>query len=556
MSPARAAVLLAVLAVRARAMPPLVGPGGRPVATIRWPGLVQAPEPVRPTTDDAREVLLLLVDFPDNTARHDTAAFRQALFTAGNNSIVDYYDEASFGNLALAGALSGWHRAAYGFEHYLGDSFGIFGDYPHNSQGLVVDLVRQADPFVDFARYDRDDDGVVDGLWVMHAGPGAEETGNPRHIWSHKWQLSDPTFGSPGPVQTNDGVSVDVYSVQPERFEDNEIMSIGVFCHEFGHILGLPDLYDTDYSSSGLGRFCLMAGGSWGQATDGTPGSSPVHPCAWCKYLLGWVRPESLEQGLVDSLPGADIPTAATAPAAYRLVRNPAGVDWGRGGTGIGEYFLVENRQRTGFDAGLPGAGLLILHVDESQASNDDERRPLVGILRADGSPSLALPADDRGSDAHLWKASDSGVSPYTVPGTMFHDGVQSGVAATNISASGLVMQADLEIGPLFLGTVYSCPNPVVVREGTEHATIVYEPSDDRLAGRFPDFTVTIFDIAADRVRVLDRGEEVNPGHRAAFWDLRDDSGRPVGTGMYFYVVRIEDSGVVERSRGRLTIVR
>jgi len=163
-------------------------------------------------------------------------------------------------------------------------------------------------------------------LLVVHAGPGAEETGNPRDIWSHKWQLSDATFGSPGPVQTQDGVTVDAFSVEPERFENGRLMSIGVFCHEFGHLLGMPDLYDTDYSTYGLGGFCVMAAGSWARASQSDPpGSCPVLPCAWNKYLLGWVRPESVEQGGVDSVESAHLPAAATNPAAYRVLANPGG---------------------------------------------------------------------------------------------------------------------------------------------------------------------------------------------------------------------------------------
>ncbi len=501
---------------------------------------------------------MLLADFSDNSHTHEQAALQGLLFDTGKGSMTDYYLEASYGNLTLSGRVAGWYRMDQSYSYYLGDSFGIYGDFPHNSQGLVTDLVRKADPDIDFSQYDADNDGVVDGLLVVHAGPGAEETGNIRNIWSHKWQLSDPVFGSPGPVQTNDGVSVDVFSVQPERFEDGGIISIGVFCHEFGHVLGLPDLYDTDYSSSGIGRFCLMAAGSWGRASESDPpGSSPVHPCAWCKYLLGWVQPESLEQGLVDSLAGAGIGAASAGSCCYRILRNPDGVDWRMTDPGYGEYFLVENRQRTGFDAGLPGSGLLILHVDESRPSNDDETRPLVGILQADGSPDYALPARDRGSDADLWKESDTGVAGFTVPSTAFYDGVQSGVAVRNISASDSVMTADLEIAPLFLGKVYSFPNPVVVVAGSEKATIVYEPTDpERLAGQFPEFKVRIYNLAAAPVRVLDDEEEVNLEHRAAYWNLKNEQGRPATSGMYFYTVEIEGDGITERNKGRLTIIR
>ncbi|MCX6841421.1 MAG: M6 family metalloprotease domain-containing protein [candidate division WOR-3 bacterium] len=261
------------------------------------------PESVRQAVDQPGNVLVLLVDFGDNVQSHASAEFQQLLFGSGNSSMRDYYLEASFGSLPIDGRVAGWYRNDQPYSYHLGDSFGIYGDFPHNSQGLVAALVHAADPDVDFSRFDNDHDGVVDDLLVVHAGPGAEETGNPHDIWSHKWQLSDPVFGSPGPVQTEDGVTVDAFSVEPERFEDGRLESIGVFCHEFGHLLGMPDLYDADYSTNGLGYFCLMAAGSWARASESDPpGSCPVLPCAWNKYLVGWVRPDSVEQGGVDSI--------------------------------------------------------------------------------------------------------------------------------------------------------------------------------------------------------------------------------------------------------------
>jgi immune inhibitor A len=541
-------------------MPPMPAMEGRDAAVVShpWPGAVNRPEPVKLALDQSRDILVLLVDFSDNTATHAGSEFEQLLFGSGTSSMRDYYLQASFGSLTIGGQVSGWYRAGQPYSYYVGDSFGIYGDFPRNSQGLVAALVSAADPEVDFSWFDHDRDGVVDDVLVVHAGPGAEETGSHDDVWSHKWQLSDRTFGSPGPVQTQDGVNVDAFSIQPERFAGGRLMSIGVFVHEFGHLLGMPDLYDTDYSTSGLGYFCLMAAGSWGRASKSDPpGSCPVLPCAWNKYLLGWVRPESVEQGGVDSVEAARLPAAAANPVAYRLLSNPGGADWRPGGTGTGEYFLVENRQRLGFDRGLPGSGLLILHVDESQPDNNAEAHPLVGILQADRTAGYALPQGDPGSDADLWKESDTGVRSFTVPSSAFYDGVQSGAAIYAISGSDAVMTASLKVAPLFLGKVYSYPNPVVVRSQSDRATIVYAPTDTgRLSGQYPDFKVRIFNLAGEPVRVLDKDDEVNPQHRAAFWDVKNDQGWPAASGMYLYTVELEQNGVLEQNVGRLTVVR
>ncbi|MGQ9678734.1 MAG: M6 family metalloprotease domain-containing protein [bacterium] len=535
------------------AMPPMPGNTRR----VHFPGRVERPEKVAKVTDRPRRFLVILVDFDDKPHQHPVIEFDKLLFGTNSRSLRDYFREVSYGNLTVEGEVFGWVRLSNLYSSYLGDSFGIYGSFPHNSQGLVRDLVLEVDDQIDFSLYDWDDDGFVDGLMVVHSGPGAEETGSHHDIWSHKWQLSDPVFGSPGPIETQDGVSVDVFSIQPERFSDGSLVSIGVFCHEFGHILGLPDLYDTDYSSSGLGIFCLMAGGGWARASESEPyGSSPVHICAWGKYFLGWVRPESVEVGGVDSL-FAFIPASANERAVFRILNNPGGPDWSLAGTGSGEYFLVENRQPIKFDRGLPGGGLLILHIDESCSNNDNEHHPLVGILRADRSPSFALGPNERGSDAQLWKESDTGVRNFTIPSTAFYDGVQSGVVIEKISSSGEAMSAVLRIAPLFLGRVYSFPNPVIPPRGNSQATIVYTPTDsERLANKFPPFRVKIYNIAGEPVRVLKAEPEINRVHRAAYWDLRNSRGKPVTSGLYFYVVELEDEGVKEEGIGRLTIIR
>ncbi|MCR4423766.1 MAG: M6 family metalloprotease domain-containing protein [candidate division WOR-3 bacterium] len=549
----RLLVLVTLLFGSLGAMPPM--PGN--TVKLRFPGQLEKPERVRALTDEPRRFLVLLVDFSDKPHQHSKGEFEQLLFGTGNLSMRDYFLEVSYGGLTMTGEVVDWVRLGNPYSYYLGDSFGIYGTFPRNSQGLVRDVVLAVDSRVDFSRYDGDGDGFVDGLMLIHAGAGAEETGSRQDIWSHKWQLSDPLFGSPGPVQTQDGVQVDVFSIQPERFQDGSLITIGVFCHEFGHILGLPDLYDTDYSSSGLGIFCLMAGGGWARVNESEPyGSSPVHICSWGKYLLGWVRPESIEKGGIDSL-FASITATARQPVCFRILSNPGGVDWSGAGTGSGEYFLVENRQRIGFDRGLPGSGLLILHIDESQPSNDNERHPLVGILRADRSPSFALGPNDRGSDAQLWKASDTGVRNFTTPSTAFYDGVQSGVVIEKISPSGENMTALLRIAPLFLGRVYSFPNPVIPPKGNRQATIVYTPTDSaRLANKYPQFKVKIYNIAGEPVRILDKETEINRTHRAAFWDLKNSRGKPVTSGMYFYVVELEDEGVKEEGIGKLTVIR
>ncbi len=510
-----------------------------------------------------KRALMVLIDFSDNTHIYNKENFDSLVYGSTTRSMANYYRENSYGKfwLETTSLVTNWQRATQDYSYYVGDSFGIYSNYPHNSQGLVYEACRLIDPFVDFRQFDENSDGLVDNIFIVHAGPGAEETGNPRHIWSHKWQLSDNSMGCPGPYQTQDGVRVDHYSVEPERFENpSTLITIGVFCHEFGHQIGLPDLYDTDYSSSGLGRFCLMAAGSWARAsTADPPGSSPVHICSWGKYQLGWITPVGIERRGLKEIKNAPLPAIARDSTCYRMLEDPYGPDWDEDG-GNGEYFLVENRFRCGFDQGLPGNGLLILHIDDSRMSNSDDEHPIVGIMQADGNTRPSLPYGDLGSENDLWKNSAYGFGDTSRPSSYDYNGNPTGVWVYNISSNDSVMKADLWVTPVLLGKVYSYPNPYIKGQALKKLTITYVPSDTlEFINKFPGFKVTIFNLAGEKVRTLDDPTEIDRFSRRAYWDLRNDKGNNVTSGMYFYLIEsIPESPTdrVERNKGRLTIIR
>lgn len=138
---------------------------------------------------------------------------------------------------------------------------------------MARDAARLANPDVTFSKYDNDNDGYVDAFVIVHAGMGAERTGKGTDIWSHKWTLAD------GPYDA-DGTKIFSYLTVPGDCK------LGVCAHELGHLaFGWPDLYDADYSSEGVGVWCLMAAGSYNGNED-----NPSVPCAWCKVDQGWVE--------------------------------------------------------------------------------------------------------------------------------------------------------------------------------------------------------------------------------------------------------------------------
>ena len=169
---------------------------------------------------------------------------------------------------------------------------------------------------------------------------GAEETGNVWQIWSHRWSL-------PSTI-TLDGVHIKDYTMQPEMHQGGSFISIGVFCHEWGHFLGINwEEYDPDYPPMDLGDWSVMATGCY-NGPNGTDGSSPAHQSAYCKYFLGWSDMITVDSNQA----GAEIPEAETSPVSYRL--------WTAGGV-ESEFFMVENRQKTGFDSRPPGKWLVDL---------------------------------------------------------------------------------------------------------------------------------------------------------------------------------------------------
>ncbi len=226
----------------------LVPPGHFPMATppsvIRNVALNRAP--LRGTV----RVAVILVDFSDRQfeAQHTATHFEQLFFSQGTvptGSVREYFQDVNDGLIDIQGQVVGPLRLGRSLTQYANGASGT-GDVRPNAGTMARDTALAADPEINFAPIDNDGDGFVDAFVIVHAGPGAEETGNPDHIWSHKWVLD-------GGELLIDATRLFAYLTVPEDAR------IGVCCHQLGHLLfGFPDLYDTDGSSSGVGNWCLM----------------------------------------------------------------------------------------------------------------------------------------------------------------------------------------------------------------------------------------------------------------------------------------------------------
>jgi len=335
--------------------PPSSFPPGTPLAAIRNAAAERAP------LRGQLRVIVVLVDFTDKQFGEAASRFEDLFFSTGRiptGSVTEYYTDVTGGLVSVVGQVVGPFTMPQTLAWYANGNYGIGKPSGEaRAQILAQDAAAAANPSVDFGPYDNDGNGYVDAFIVVHAGEGGEETGNSGDIWSHKWVLPQE-FDA-------DGTKIYGYLTIPENAK------LGVAAHELGHLLfGFPDLYDIDYTSEGIGDWCLMAGGSWNGGGD-----TPAHPSAWCKAQQEWATVENVTAD--ETLTIQDVKTARKV---YRL--------WTDGAAGQ-EYFLLENRQQAGFDAALPGAGLLVWHVDESRETNEDENHYLVGLIQADGSRDL-----------------------------------------------------------------------------------------------------------------------------------------------------------------------
>ena len=376
------------------------------------------------TTSDS--TVVILVDFYDQPAdpANTAAAFDSLLFSVGKNptgSMKEYYLQNSYGQYVIGGKAFGWYRPLGNHQSY--DGYDDPGDDGNFSPAILVQwAVTEADLNVDFSQFDTNHDGFIDGVIVVHSGYGAEESGNRTDIWSHMSNIS---------IATNDGVTIRSYTIQPEKSDSSKTMSaIGVFCHEWGHVMGLPDLYDTDGTSEGLGNWSLMGSGNYNGGSK-----RPAHLDAWCKYWLEWI---SLTSPMANQT-GVDIPAIEFNPVAYRLAKN--------GNPGAYEYFLVENREQIGFDDNLPGKGLLIYHIDNSVSGNSNDWHPKVFLEQADGKFDLQH-SGNRGDGGDPYPGAESvrEFNDITIPDSRLYNGTSSQVAVWNIPDPDSVMTVDFDV--------------------------------------------------------------------------------------------------------------
>lgn len=423
------------------------------------PAGVQAAAPVAGN----RNMLIILINFSNHTLTTTPANWYSTIFstTSGTLSVANYYKDNSFSTLTLSPAP---HRQTGNPSGII--SVTIAANHPNSgsrfnyaSETNILNLaLAQAANHITFAAYDTNGNGTLEQpelmIYFIYAGYEASGSNQTPRIWAHAW-------GGAGVTAGTGGKAVAAWALSGELNDARVQHPMGIIAHELGHaICGLPDLYDTSGNNSAMGNFSLMAGGSWGRDAGQNGGTTPTLLDAWSREFLGWTTP------VVMSVTGAiSLNHPLTSPsAAYKLIK-PA--------TSSSEYFLIENRQPTGWDLGLRGmanfgggwaGGLLITHIDNTAGtadSNDINNYTAnsntpghQGVLPVQADTSscnmLNIGSTCRGAATTLfYSGNNANWSRQTSPNSNYYSGSATDFSLIGISAPHSTMTANSPMPPV-----------------------------------------------------------------------------------------------------------
>lgn len=321
------------------------------------------------------KALVLLVNYKDvkfktpNPHEYFSAMLMEEGFSQykGTGSARDYFVENSNGRFRPEFDCYGpvelpKNRSYYGANNS--------NDEDVAPEDMIIHAVQLLDAEVDFSQYDTNGDGFVDNVYVFYAGEGENVEGVTENaVWPHSYNI----YYGAGKVCQADGVKFDYYACSNE-WDGSKPDGIGTFVHEFSHVLGLPDLYDVYYENA-----TSVTPGEWDLLDSGSYNNDSRTPPAYSAYernALGWNEPVVLDgpasvslEHILYSNQSYLIPTEKTT-----------------------EFFLLENRQNTGWDKYLPGHGMLVWHIDFDETVwyknevNTNRSHQYVDIVEAGGS--------------------------------------------------------------------------------------------------------------------------------------------------------------------------
>ena len=285
---------------------------------------------------------------------------------------------------------------------------------------MVKEACQLVDDSVDFKQYDNNNDGYVDFVYVIYAGYGEADGGDENTIWPHSYWLLDA-----GITCKVDGKYVDLYACGNELdSRTNYHTGIGTFCHEFSHVLGLPDLYET----TGYGTYKTI--GAWSILDYGpynNDGNTPPAYSAYEQFFMGWLIPRLIvdaENVELEELQASNSALLISSSDQHNLIGNDPKPT---------TFYLLENRQQVGWDKYLPGHGLMLTKVQYSSNNwqqntvNNKAQSMGVDLIEADGMTPNSKQNGYDGKPGDLFPAGATaylGITNHSIEDVSEQDGI------------------------------------------------------------------------------------------------------------------------------------
>lgn len=318
------------------------------------------------------KVLVILVNFSDKAfvTPSPLTSFRNMSNSEGysangaTGSARDYFMSASYGKFTPDFDVVGPYTLPQPMAYYGANDANGNDIRP---QYMIASACEAADQDgVDFTRYDNDNDGFVDNVFVYYAGNNEAEGGPANSIWPHRWSLWEA--GYPG-NNVFDGKTINYYACTSELkgSSGTEMCGIGTFCHEFGHVLGLPDYYHTTYSVdiNTLNEWSIMDEGCYLNS-----GKTPPTYSVFDRFYLGWLTPQQVSSSsdlTLKPIYQGKTPPPNTQNQAFLISETTHNLNGNN--PSPTEFYVLEYRKLTGWDAYLPAEGMLIWHIDYNETA-------------------------------------------------------------------------------------------------------------------------------------------------------------------------------------------
>ena len=380
--------------------------------------------------------LVILVNFTDMAFETDKAEMDSML--TGKNYTRDYSYFYRGKKQSITSKGSAWQYFYDSSNGHYDPQFDVIGPvtvsknmeyYGKNNPSTQFDaapwtMVKEAcqlvDDSVDFKQYDNNNDGYVDFVYVIYAGYGEADGGDENTIWPHSYWLLDA-----GITCKLDGKYVDLYACGNEMdSRTNYHTGIGTFCHEFSHVLGLPDLYET----TGYGTHKTI--GAWSILDYGpynNDGNTPPAYSAYEQFFMGWLMPRLIvdaENVELEELQESNSALLISSSDQHNLIGNDPKPT---------TFYLLENRQQVGWDEYLPGHGLMLTKVQYSSNSwlqntvNNSSNRMGVDLIEADGKKPSSSSNGYTGKAGDLFPAGATeylGITNHSIEDVSEQDGI------------------------------------------------------------------------------------------------------------------------------------